>query len=83
MPRRAKKGYLSHFSTSIVAKQKIAGDALLKFFYKKVSMPKKLKGDPLVSPGIVMYAEKEEKPFRFSLLVRFRPNDSIWDHKIS
>ena len=31
-------------------------------------MPKKLKGDPLVSPGIVCYAEKEEKPFWFSSL---------------
>ena len=31
-------------------------------------MPKKLKGDPLVSSGIVCYAEKEEKLFRFSSL---------------
>ena len=43
-------------------------------------MPKKLKGDPLVSPGIVRYAEKRKKTF----LVRFaRPNDSLWHHKIS
>ena len=32
-------------------------------------MPKKSeKGDPLVSPGIVCYAEKEEKAFWFSSL---------------
>ena len=32
-------------------------------------MPKKTeRGDPLVSPGIVCYAEKEEKPFWFSSL---------------
>ena len=31
-------------------------------------MPKKLKWDPLVSLGIVCYAEKEEKPFWFSSL---------------
>ena len=37
------------------------------------------RGDPLVSPGMVCYAEKEEKTF----LVQFaRPNDSIWDHNI-
>ena len=36
---------------------------------KKVSQcQKKLKGGPLVSPGIVCYAEKEEKPFWFSSL---------------
>ena len=38
-------------------------------------MPKKIeKGDPSVSPGMVCYAEKQEKPFWFSSLgqmVRF------------
>ena len=48
------------FLTSIVAKHQKKSE--------KVSMPKKLKGDPLVSPGIVCYAEKEEKPFWFSSL---------------
>ena len=41
------------------------------FFLKKVSQcQKKLKrnGDPLISPGIVRYAEKEEEPFWFSWL---------------
>ena len=32
-------------------------------------MPKKIeRGDPLVSPGMVCYAEKQEKPFWFSSL---------------
>ena len=31
-------------------------------------MLKKLKGDPLVSPGIVRYTKKEKKPFWFSSL---------------
>ena len=39
------------------------------FFEKKShNAEKKLKGDPLVSPGIVCYAEKEVKPFWFSSL---------------
>ena len=43
-------------------------------------MPKKTeKGDPLVSPGIVCYAEKGK-----TFIVQFaRPNESIWDHKSS
>ena len=39
-----------------------------KIFRKKVTMPKKLKGDPLVSPGMVCYARKQEKFFWFSSL---------------
>ena len=36
---------------------------------KSLTMPKKTeRGDPLVPLGIVCYAEKEEKPFWFSLL---------------
>ena len=36
---------------------------------KSLPMPKKTEsGDPLVSPGIVFYAEKEENPFWFSSL---------------
>ena len=47
------------------------GDPLGNFFSsKKVSQcrNKTEKGDPLVSPGIVCYAEKQEKPFWFSSL---------------
>ena len=45
-------------------------------------MPKKVKrGDSLVSPGMVCYAEKEEKPFWFCSLgqmIQFGTiNDSI------
>ena len=34
-------------------------------------------GDPLVSPRIVCYAEKEEKPFWFSSLGQMVPFDTI------
>ena len=46
------------------------GNPLGKFFFheKSLTKPKKLKGGPLVSPGIVCYAEKEEKHFWFSSL---------------
>ena len=46
-------------------------------------MPKKTeRGDPLVSPGMVCYAGKQEKPFWFSSLVWFRPNGAIWCNNI-
>ena len=36
---------------------------------KSLTVPKKIeRGDPLVSPGMVCYAEKQEKPFWFSSL---------------
>ena len=40
------------------------------FFRKKVSQCRKktLRGDPLVSPGMVCYAGKQENPFWFSSL---------------
>ena len=43
------------------------GDPLRNFFLEKKShnAEKNWKGDPLVSPGMVCYAEKEEKPFWF------------------
>ena len=46
------------------------GDPLGKFFFrKKVSQSQKNeRGDPLVSPGMVCYAEKQEKTFWFSSL---------------
>ena len=33
------------------------------FFEKSLTMPKKLKGGPLVSPGIVCHAEKKQVHF--------------------
>ena len=54
----------------------------MKIFFsekKSHSAEKTEKGDSLVCPGMVCYAEKNEKTF----LVQFaRPNVSIWDHKI-
>ena len=39
------------------------------FSRKSLAVPKKNEmGDPLVSPGMVCYAEKQEKPFWFSSL---------------
>ena len=49
--------------------EKLKGDPLGEKFPKKVSQcRKKLKGYPLVSPGTVCYAGKQEKPFWFSSL---------------
>ena len=40
-----------------------------KILGKSLTMPKKTeRGDPLVSPGMVSYAGKQEKHFRFSSL---------------
>ena len=46
------------------------GDPLVKIFFRKKSRSaeKNEKGEPLVSPGMVCYAEKQEKPFWFSSL---------------
>ena len=49
--------------------KKRRGDTLGKKIRKKFAVPKKMKGGgPLVSPGMVCYAEKQEKPFWFSSL---------------
>ena len=66
-------GYHFGFLTSIVAKHlKIGkGEPFHDIFFSKKSltMPKKSeRGDPLVSPGNVCYAEKHKKPFWFSSL---------------
>ena len=48
------------------------------FFRKKVSQcRKKWKGESLVSPGMVCYAEKQEKPFWFSSLDQIVHFDAI------
>ena len=76
-------GTLLVFLTSIVAKhRKIERGPFGEFFPKKsLTMLKKIgRGDPLVSPNTVRYAEKLGKSF----LVQFaRPNASIWHHRIS
>ena len=56
------------------------GDPLGKnfFFGKKVSQcQKNERGESLVSPGMVCYAEKEEKPFWFSSLDQIVHFDAI------
>ena len=70
--RKNERGTLWGFSTSILSQnsKKLKGDPLeKKFSEKKVAVPKKIEmEDPLVSPGMVCYAEKQEKPFWFSSL---------------
>ena len=59
------------FNINSVAKhQKNEGGPFGEFFFrKKVSQCRKIeRGDPLVSPGMVCYAGKQEKPFWFSSL---------------
>ena len=65
--KKLKRGTLWGFSTSILSQniRKLKGDLLGQFFFrKKVSVSKKTeRRDPLVSPGIVCYVEKEETIF--------------------
>ena len=67
--KKLKGGTLWDFSTSILSQniKKCRGPFGEKIFLSKKSLavPKKMKGDPLVSPGMVCYAEK---PFWFSSL---------------
>ena len=73
MPKKTEKGgpfgIFQHPFRRKTSK-KCRGDPLGKKCSKKKSRSaeKKLKGDPLVSPGMVCYAEKQEKPFWFSSL---------------
>ena len=60
---RAKRGTLSDFSTSILSQniKTLKGGLFGEVFSEKsLTMPKKLKGDPLVSSGIVCYPEEEQ-----------------------
>ena len=69
MPKKLKEDPLGVFNIHFVAKhQKIEGGKI--FFRKNVSQCRKKteRGDPLVSPGMVCYAGKQEKPFWFSSL---------------
>ena len=64
---------LEFFNIDFVAKhQKNAGGTLWgKFFFRKTksrSAEKNERGESLVSPGMVCYTEKQEKPFWFSSL---------------
>ena len=73
---------LGFFNIHSVAKhqKKCRGDPLgKKFFSKKKSRSaeKIESGEPLVSPGMVCYAEKQEKPFWFSSLDQIVHFDAI------
>ena len=72
MPKKTERGEpLGFFNIYYIAKhQKIeGGPSVKKNFEKKLTVPNKTeRGDSLVCPGIVCYAEKEEKTFRFSSL---------------
>ena len=60
---KLKGGTLWDFSTSILSQNE-------NFFFEKKSRSaeKNERGESLVSPGMVCYAEKQEKPFWFSSL---------------
>ena len=81
--KKLKGGTLWDFSTSIRSQniKKNAGGTLWgKFFFrKKVSQCRKKneRGESLVSPGMVCYAEKQEKPFWFSSLDQIVHFDAI------
>ena len=80
-PKKTERGTLWHFSTSILTKlKKIEGWPFGdKFFFEKMShnATKTQRRDPLVSPGIVCYAKKEN-----TFLILFaKPNGSIWHNK--
>ena len=72
MPKKSKGGTLWDFSTAILSQniQKMQWDPLgKKKSEKSLAVPKKIeRGDPLVLPGMVCYAEKQGKPFWSSSL---------------
>ena len=83
MPKKTERGTLWDFSTSILSQniKKNAGGTLWgKFFFSKKksrSAEKNERGESLVSPGMVCYAEKQEKPFWFSSLDQIVHFDAI------
>ena len=81
--KKLKGGTLWDFSTSILSqniKKMQGGPFGEKFFFrKKVSQCRKKneRGESLVLPGMVCYAEKQEKPFWFSSLDQIVHFDAI------
>ena len=57
--------------------KKLKGGSLWGIFFRKVTMPKKMKGGPFSLSRYGMLRGKRGKTF---LLQFARPNDSIWDH---
>ena len=73
---------MGFFNIHSVAKhqKKCRGDPLGKIFFfekKSHSAEKNERGESLVSPGMVCYAEKQEKPFWFSSLDQIVHFDAI------
>ena len=87
MPKKLKGGTLWDFPTSILSqniKKMQGGPFEEKKFRKKnsekkcLAVPKKIeRGDSLVSPGMVCYAEKQVKPFWSSSLGQMVQFDTI------
>ena len=82
MPKKTERGDpLGFFNIHSVAKhqKKCRGALWGKFFFeKKVSQCRKNeRGESLVSPGMVCYAEKQEKPFWFRSLDQIVHFDAI------
>ena len=83
MPKKLKGGTLWDFSTSILSqniKTNAGGTLWGKIFFSKKksrSAEKNERGESLVSPGMVCYAEKQEKPFWFSSLDQIVHFDAI------
>ena len=85
--KKLKGGTLWDFSTSILSQniKKMQGGPFeekkfrRKKFRKKMSRSaeKNERGESLVSPGMVCYAEKQEKPFWFSSLDQIKHFDAI------
>ena len=80
--KKLKGGTLWDFSTSILSqniKKMQGGPFEEKKFRKKMSRSaeKNERGESLVSPGMVCYAEKQEKPFWFSSLDQIVHFDAI------
>ena len=84
--KKLKGGTLWDFPTSILSQniKKMQGDPLRKKKFEKkfrkkcLAVPKKIeRGDSLVSPGMVCYAEKQVKPFWSSSLCQMVQFDTI------
>ena len=81
--KKLKGGTLWDFSTSILSrniKKNAAGTLWGKIFFSKKKSrraEKNERGESLVSPGMVCYAEKQEKPFWFSSLDEIVNFDAI------
>ena len=82
MPKKTERGTIWDFSTSILSQniKKMQGGPFGENFFSKKksrSAEKNERGESLVSPSMVCYAEKQEKPFWFSSLDQIVHFDAI------